>query len=91
MTRHQGTLSTVVLAVMALLCCSCSQAGQLLGQASPEPSLPSGIAVDFNHRDGARYRNPIDGQWRNGDNLEARLITAIDAAQQECLVAVQEL
>ncbi|MEB3158182.1 MAG: phospholipase D-like domain-containing protein [Synechococcus sp.] len=91
MTRHQGTLSTVVLAVMALLCCSCSQAGQLLGQASPEPSLPSGVAVDFNHRDGARYRNPIDGQWRNGDNLEARLIAAIDAAQQECLVAVQEL
>ena len=83
-----------VLALMALIpisCSACSQAGQILGDPAPELPLPDGVQVNFNHRDGARYRSPIDGRWRNGDNLEAELINAIDSADQECLVAVQEL
>lgn len=83
-----------VLALMALIpitCAACSQAGQVLGDPTPELQLSTGIQVHFNHRDGARYRSPIDGRWRNGDNLEAELIKAIDAAEQECLVAIQEL
>ena len=82
------------LALMALIpitCASCSQAGQVLGDPAPELSLPAGIQVHFNHRDGVGYRGPIDGQWRKGDNLEAELIDAIDGADEECLVAVQEL
>ena len=82
------------LALMALIpitCASCSQAGQVLGDPAPELSLPAGIQVHFNHRDGVGYRSPIDGQWRKGDNLEAELIDAIDGADEECLVAVQEL
>jgi len=47
--------------------------------------------VAFNHRDGERYRSPLNGQWRNGDNLEQLVITEIGAAEREILVAVQEL
>ena len=71
------------LALMALIpitCASCSQAGQVLGDPAPELSLPAGIQVHFNHRDGVGYRSPIDGQWRKGDNLEAELINAIDGS-----------
>ena len=32
-----------------------------------------------------------DGDWRNGDDMEAWLIEAIDGATEEVLVAVQEL
>jgi len=76
---------------LALLTASCSQPGQLLGHAPPEPPLPPGINVAFNHRDGARYRSPLTGQWRNGENLEQLVIEALDTARTEILVAVQEL
>ncbi|MGC6482474.1 MAG: phospholipase D-like domain-containing protein [Synechococcus sp.] len=78
-------------ALISIACASCSQPGRVLGNPSPEPPLPAGIQVHFNHRDGSRYRSPINGQWRNGNNLETVLIAAIDAAHHECLVAVQEL
>ena len=35
--------------------------------------------------------HPLTGDWRNGDDLEAWLIDAIDGAKKEVLVAVQEL
>ncbi len=76
---------------LALLTASCSQQGQLLGQTPAEPPLPPGINVAFNHRDGARYRSPLTGQWRNGDNLEQLVIEAVETARSEILVAVQEL
>lgn len=53
--------------------------------------LPPGIHVAFNHREGARYRSPVSGRWRQGDNLEALIVQAIREARQEILVAVQEL
>ena len=53
--------------------------------------LPAGIEVAFNHRPQARYRSPIDGAWRRGDNLEALVLESIDRAQHQILVAVQEL
>ena len=70
---------------------SCSKVGSVQGNAPTELPLPERIQVVFNHRDGARYRSPLDDQWRNGDNLEKFVITAIEKAQQEILVAVQEL
>jgi phosphatidylserine/phosphatidylglycerophosphate/cardiolipin synthase-like enzyme len=53
--------------------------------------LPSGIRVAFNHREGQRYRSPVSGRWRQGDDMEAMVVEAIGAARQEVLVAVQEL
>ena len=62
-----------------------------LGPSPPELPLPAGIRLAFNHRAEHRYRSPISGQWRQGDDLEALLLEAIEASRQEILVAVQEL
>jgi phosphatidylserine/phosphatidylglycerophosphate/cardiolipin synthase-like enzyme len=83
-----------VLAVLAIAVglSACSARGKLLG--SPELqqlALPTGIDLAFNHNPRSRYRSPISGQWRQGDNLEAFLLTALERAQSEILVAVQEL
>jgi phosphatidylserine/phosphatidylglycerophosphate/cardiolipin synthase-like enzyme len=68
-----------------------SQAGRLVG-AGPAPlPLPDGIQVAFNHRADRHYGSPIHAEARNGDNLEALVIRGIEAAEQEILVAVQEL
>jgi phosphatidylserine/phosphatidylglycerophosphate/cardiolipin synthase-like enzyme len=53
--------------------------------------LPPGIEVAFNHRGESRYRSPISGRWRQGDDLEAMLLRTIAAARHDLLVAVQEL
>jgi phosphatidylserine/phosphatidylglycerophosphate/cardiolipin synthase-like enzyme len=53
--------------------------------------MPEQIDVVFNHNARSRYRSPLTGDWRNGDDMEAWLIAAIDAAHEEVLVAVQEL
>ena len=45
----------------------------------------------FNHRRGARYRSPLSGDWRDGDDLEQVLLEAIDSAEQSLQLAVQEL
>ncbi|HJM81013.1 MAG TPA: phospholipase D-like domain-containing protein, partial [Prochlorococcaceae cyanobacterium Fu_MAG_72] len=65
--------------------------GSVLGSTPAELPLPEGIQVVFNHRDLARYRSPLTDQWRNGDNLEEFIVKAINEAQQEIFVAVQEL
>ena len=69
----------------------CSQAGRLLGQPPAPLPLPAGIRVAFNQRADSRYRSPISGAMRQGDNLEALLLETIAGAHQELLVAVQEL
>ncbi len=74
-----------------MLAGGCSQPGAVLGDPPAEPALPAGFAVGFNHHSEHRYRSPLNGQWRNGDDLEQMLIEAIESAQQEILVAVQEL
>ncbi|WP_216903752.1 phosphatidylserine/phosphatidylglycerophosphate/cardiolipin synthase family protein [Synechococcus sp. CCY 9618] len=74
----------------------------MLGGCGPSPAalsggppavlpLPPGIRVAFNHRGGGRYRSPVSGQWRQGDDLEALLLESIRGARREILVAVQEL
>jgi phosphatidylserine/phosphatidylglycerophosphate/cardiolipin synthase-like enzyme len=79
------------LALLALLVCGCSAQAQLLGEAPPRLPLPEGINVAFNHNATSRYRSPVDGQWRQGDDLEAFVLKGIADARQEILVAVQEL
>ncbi|MFN9547066.1 MAG: phospholipase D-like domain-containing protein [Cyanobacteriota bacterium] len=74
----------------------------LLSGCGPEPArlwgppervlpLPAGLRVAFNHREGHRYRSPVSGRWRQGDDMEAMVVEAIGAARREVLVAVQEL
>jgi phosphatidylserine/phosphatidylglycerophosphate/cardiolipin synthase-like enzyme len=75
----------------ALLCSGCSQAGSVVGTAPADLAMPEQIDVVFNHNARSRYRSPLTGDWRNGDDMEAWLIAAIDAAHEEVLVAVQEL
>ena len=63
-------------------------AALLLGGCGPAPAalsggipralpLPPGIRVAFNHRGDSRYRSPVSGQWRQGDDLEALLLESI--------------
>ena len=67
------------------------EAGRVFG-ARPDPlPSPPGISVAFNHRSDRHYRSPIHRQQRNGENLEDLLITNIEGANSEILVAVQEL
>jgi phosphatidylserine/phosphatidylglycerophosphate/cardiolipin synthase-like enzyme len=70
----------------------CGSAPATLSGASPRSlPLPPGIQVAFNHRGESRYRSPVTGRWRQGDDLEAMLLASIAAARHEILVAVQEL
>ncbi|MCP9860771.1 MULTISPECIES: phosphatidylserine/phosphatidylglycerophosphate/cardiolipin synthase family protein [unclassified Cyanobium] len=70
----------------------CGPAPAALSGGSPQAlPLPAGIRVAFNHRGNSRYRSPISGQWRQGDDLEVLLLESIREARQEILVAVQEL
>ena len=74
-----------------LVCGGCSQPGSIVGMAPAELAMPDQIEVVFNHNPRPRYRSPLTGEWRNGNDMEAWLIEAIDGATEEVLVAVQEL
>ena len=83
-------LSPILLGLVVL--CGCSQRGELVGAASVGVlNLPGQIAVGFNHHQHNRYQSPISGEWRDGDDIEQMLVQAIEVAQHEILVAVQEL
>lgn len=77
---------------LALLLAGCS-AGQARIEGAPpqDPPLPAGIQVAFNQGGLHRYRSPVSGRWRRGDDLEAMILAAIQGARREILVAVQEL
>ena len=83
--------NTLGLMTAALVCGGCSQAGVVVGSAPAELAMPDQIDVVFNHNPRSRYRSPLTGKWRNGDDMEAWLIEAIDRSTEEVLVAVQEL
>ena len=74
-----------------LISSSCSQQGRVIGNTAPELPQAAQIEVLFNHSNNSSYRSPLTGRWRNGDDLEQFLIEAIEGAQREVLVAVQEL
>ncbi|QEY32970.1 phosphatidylserine/phosphatidylglycerophosphate/cardiolipin synthase family protein [Synechococcus sp. RSCCF101] len=75
----------------AALLSACAQPGRILGTAQGDLALPEGFEVAFNHRSDRRYRSPLTGQQRPGDDLEAFLRKALLEARQEVLMAVQEL
>ncbi len=89
--RSRAIRQITLPAVLGLVVSACSQPGIVQGAAPKQLAQAASITAHFNHRESARYRSPLDGGWRNGDNLERQLIEAIDAAQVECLMAVQEL
>ncbi|EAU72570.1 Phospholipase D/Transphosphatidylase [Synechococcus sp. BL107] len=83
-------LSQLLLGLAVL--CGCSQRGMLIGAASiKQLNVPDAIAVGFNHHQHNRYQSPITGGWRDGDDIEQILVQAIELAQYEILLAVQEL
>ena len=53
--------------------------------------MPEQIDLVFNYNGTSRYRLPLKGDWHNSDDLEEWLIAAVDAVNEEVLVAVQEL
>ena len=64
----------------------------LIGAASVKQlNVPDAISVGFNHQQHNRYQSPITGGWRDGDDVEQILVQAIELAQYEILLAVQEL
>ena len=83
--------SLIVMVLFGLLASGCSRTGVVLGKPPVDLSLPEGFDVGFNHRSVSRYRSPLSGEWRNGDNIEQMLIDAIRSAEEEILVAIQEL
>ena len=74
-----GALALLALALISQGCTSYS--GRLIGSKPAPLPLPEGIDVAFNHRESSHYRSPVHGDTRNGDNLEALLLNAIEAAQ----------
>ncbi|MCP9927259.1 phosphatidylserine/phosphatidylglycerophosphate/cardiolipin synthase family protein [Cyanobium sp. CH-040] len=78
-------------AALGLLLAGCGAEAALVGSPPKPPPLPEGMAVAFNHNPASRYRSPIDGRWRQGDDLEAFVLASIAGAEREILVAVQEL
>ena len=63
----------------------------VVGTAPAGLAMPEQIDVVFNHNPRSRYRSPLTGECRNGDDLESRLIEAIDGTTEEVLVVVQEI
>jgi phosphatidylserine/phosphatidylglycerophosphate/cardiolipin synthase-like enzyme len=77
---------------LGVVIAGCSAPARLLGRPDqPQLAMPEAITVAFNHHDQQRYRSPITGQWRQGEDLEAFVIESLEQAQSEILVAVQEL
>lgn len=91
--RPQPLLSWLACLPLLIVLAGCGGPAVAVRRGSPaaELPLPPGIRVAFNHRADRRYRSPISGQWRQGDDLEALILEAIHEARSEVLVAVQEL
>lgn len=90
-TPPSGRRSRWLSLLPALLLAGCHARADLLGSPAPKRALPQGIEVAFNHNPETRYRSPITGDWRRGDDLEALLLDSIERADRQLLMAVQEL
>jgi len=78
--------------LLALGLAGCSATARVVGRPNqPQLPMPKGITVAFNHHSQHRYRSPISGQWRQGEDLEALVLAGVEQAESEILVAVQEL
>ena len=68
--------SKLGLIAASLLCSGCSQARSVVGESPADMTMPEQIDVVFNHNGTSRYRSPLTGDWRNGDDLEEWLISS---------------
>ena len=78
---------------LLLLLASCAANSTFVGQqqAAGPAAAADGISVYFNHRRQARYRSPLTGATRRGDDLEQVVLDAIAGARSSISLAVQEL
>ena len=91
-TLLRAALTAALPLMLPVLLAGCAPSkARIEGAPAADLPLPPGIQVAFNQRANQRYRSPISGRWRQGDDLEALILTAIQGAQREILVAVQEL
>lgn len=88
--RRAAPLAWALLQLLGLTGCGMAPAS-LTEAPADGPAMPAGITVAFNHRADHRYRSPVSGRWRQGDDLEAMVLKTIGDARNEVLVAVQEL
>lgn len=86
-----GRLHPLQTLLAAILLAGCSAQARLEGRPPQALPQPEGITVAFNHNPASRYRSPITGSWRQGDDLEALVLQSIEGAERQILVAVQEL
>lgn len=84
-------LICVTTALIGALNTGCSATASYQANEQQNIDQPEGIEVRFNQLSQAEYKSPINGRRRSGDNLERLILEAINSAQSEILVAVQEL
>jgi phosphatidylserine/phosphatidylglycerophosphate/cardiolipin synthase-like enzyme len=64
----------------------------LIGATSEKQlNISDAIEIGFNHQQHNRYQSPITGGWHDADDIEQIIVQAIELAQHEILLAVQEL
>jgi len=77
---------------LLLLLASCAADSRFVGQQVAGPAAAAdGISVYFNQRRQARYRSPLTGTMRQGDDLEQVVLDAVAGARRSISLAVQEL
>jgi len=77
---------------LLLLLASCAADSRFVGQQIAGPAAAAdGISVYFNQRRQARYRSPLTGTMRQGDDLEQVVLDAVAGARRSISLAVQEL
>ena len=59
--------------------------------APAELPMPKQIDVVFNQNTRSRYRAPLTVEWRNGDDMEAWLVEAIDGDTKWVLSVSEEI
>ena len=78
---------------LALVLASCAANSTFVGQqqAAGPAAAADGMSVYFNQRRQARYRSPLTGTMRQGDDLEQVVLDVVAGARHSVSLAVQEL
>ncbi len=88
---HQWRWRAIVLLALTITACQRVKSGdrrEELVETLPQDPF---VQVYFNHSPSSQYLEPYRQQTRQGDNLEAQIVTTISQAQSTVDIAVQEL